>query len=65
MKKNILLLAGIMMIVAACTNKESKTEIVKTVKVASVEHYGETGTLSFPGKVKAASDINLSFRIAG
>ncbi len=54
-----------MMIVAACTNKESKTKNVKTVKVASVEHYGETGTLSFPGKVKAASDINLSFRIAG
>lgn len=65
MKRNILFLAGLMMLAVACTNKESKIEVEKTVKVASVEHYDETSTLSFPGKVKAASDVNLSFRIAG
>jgi RND family efflux transporter MFP subunit len=44
--------------------KEQK-EVIKTVKVDTAVTYGEKMTVSFPGRVKAASEIDLAFRISG
>ncbi|MCS2873858.1 efflux RND transporter periplasmic adaptor subunit [Bacteroides thetaiotaomicron] len=48
-----------------CKNGEAKREIAKTVKVSTAIVHGEEKTTSFPGKVKAASEIDLAFRING
>ena len=44
------------------TEQKQKIDIVKTF---IVEEYGEIPTMTFPGKVRAADDANISFRIAG
>lgn len=46
-----------------CKQKEAEKDTVITVKTVTAS--GDVKTTSFPGKVKAASDINLSFRISG
>ena len=50
----------------ACSSK-SKTDIDRslTVKVDSVISCLKQQSVSYPGKVKASSDINLSFRVSG
>lgn len=53
------------LLLAGCKHVETKKETVKTVKVINAVEYGEVKTTSFPGKVKAASEIDLSFRISG
>lgn len=66
MRKIVLLLCvGFLVTLSACNHKKTETQIIQTVKVATVQYYGEKKTATFPGKVKAASDINLSFRISG
>ena len=40
-------------------------ETIKTVKVTAAVRYGGGKKAYFPGKVRAASEINLSFRISG
>ena len=54
-----------MFIFATCTQKASEEKTVKTVKIDTVRIYGEKSSSTFPGKVKAASDVNLAFRISG
>ena len=65
MKRIFILLAGLMFIVSACSHKKMDEKVVKTVKTDMVRVYGEKSRATFPGKVKAASDIDLSFRIGG
>ena len=65
MKKIIVCLAGLVFVTSACSHKKANEETVQTVKVDTVRVYGEKGSATFPGKVKAASDINLAFRISG
>jgi len=48
-----------------CRQKEAEIDTVKTVKTVIAKICGDEKTASFPGKVKAASDIDLSFRISG
>lgn len=48
-----------------CKQKDTTNRSIQTVKTDTVKLYGEVETTSFPGKVKAASEINLSFRISG
>lgn len=50
---------------AGCKQVKEQKEVIKTVKVDTAVTYGEKKTVSFPGKVKAASEINLAFRISG
>ncbi|MCK9235983.1 MAG: efflux RND transporter periplasmic adaptor subunit [Bacteroidales bacterium] len=67
MKINVLLflcLSGIWML-TGCRHKEIKHGNIPTIKTEAAVIYGEVKTSSFPGKVKAASEINLSFRISG
>jgi len=49
----------------SCGNKQKSTQSVQTVKVFTAVGYGAENSVSFPGKIKAASDVNLSFRIGG
>ncbi|GHT53401.1 RND transporter [Bacteroidia bacterium] len=49
----------------ACSRKKSNEEVLQTVKTDTVQVFGEKPQSVFPGKVKAASEVNLSFRIAG
>ena len=65
MVKFVAWLAGLMFIISACTHKTTEVKGIKTVKVDTVRVYGEKSSSTFPGKVKAASDINLAFRISG
>ena len=65
MKKGLLFFAGLMIIISACSQRKTDEKAVQTVKVDTVRVYGEKSYSSFPGKVKAASDVNLAFRLSG
>ncbi len=65
MKKTIVWLVGLMVIMSACSNKKTDGGTIQIVKVDTVQAYGEKSRTTFPGKVKAASDVNLAFRISG
>jgi RND family efflux transporter MFP subunit len=56
---------GILGMLTACKQDNVTKKSIQTVKVECVKVFGEAETTSFPGKTKAASEINLSFRIAG
>ena len=67
MKTKIVLficLSGLILF-AGCKQKEAEKDTVRTVKTVTAVVSGDVRTASFPGKVKAASDIDLSFRISG
>ncbi|MDL2290098.1 efflux RND transporter periplasmic adaptor subunit [Paludibacteraceae bacterium OttesenSCG-928-F17] len=64
-KVSIMLLAGIITLFAACKSEKNQKTDIKTIKATEALVYGENKTVTFPGKVKASSDINLSFRISG
>jgi len=50
----------------SCTQQKSNDkEIIRTVRTDTVRIYSAVQKSLFPGKVKAASDVSLSFRIAG
>ncbi|NDV67192.1 efflux RND transporter periplasmic adaptor subunit [Bacteroides sp. 224] len=55
------------MLLALLSCKQHKTEKsnIQTVQIDTVRIYGESKSVTFPGKVTAASDINLAFRIGG
>ena len=67
MEKTVALItAGLMFIFSACSHKTpSDGKAVQTVKVDTARVYCEKSASTFPGKVKAASDVNLAFRISG
>ncbi len=58
-------LCGLLLITTGCKQQKEQKEVIKTVKVDTAATYGEKKTVSFPGKVKAASEVNLAFRISG
>jgi RND family efflux transporter MFP subunit len=49
----------------ACSTKTSGEEAVQTVKTDTVALAGELTQLQFPGKVEAAKDIDMAFRVSG
>lgn len=67
MKKLIMLtLSACMLGFSACRtpHKENKEKPL-TVKVDTVRTYGSELSVTFPGKIKAAEDVNLAFRVSG
>lgn len=50
---------------SSCKQNEQEGSRIQTVKVDTVRVYGQSKSVTFPGKVVAASDLNLSFRISG
>lgn len=61
----IMSLCGLLLLSSGCKQQTKPKEVIKTVKVETVTTYGEKKAVSFPGKVKAASEIDLAFRISG
>ncbi len=64
-KKLIAATLLVALIISSCGSKDEHKEIVVNVKTDTVEVYGSGQSASFPGRIKAGDDINLSFRIAG
>jgi RND family efflux transporter MFP subunit len=61
----IVLAAGMALLTSACSHRKTSGQSIRTVKTDTVRVYGESPRVTFPGKVKAASDVNLAFRISG
>lgn len=64
--KFILLVLSMALLFGACrTSKTGRTQGKMVVKADTVkDHQGEL-SIVYPGKIKAASDVNLAFRVAG
>lgn len=58
-------LSGSLLLFTACKSERTQKGTIKTVKTETVKKYGESESVTFPGKVISASDINLAFRISG
>ena len=66
MKGVVLPLLGIVLLLCACGNNKSGQERTRaTVKADTVRDYRGELSVVYPGKVKAASEVKLSFRVAG
>lgn len=66
MKKTMLLIAAAVVFVAAgCTPKQKTSDEAKSVRVDTVAAYSLSQSVTFPGKILAASDMNLAFRVSG
>lgn len=67
MKKiSLFLLLSIVGLMFACTNKKQEPKTTNLlVKYDTVRLYGNTPVVTFPGKVKASSDINMAFKVSG
>lgn len=64
-KKLIAATLLVALIISSCGSKDEHKETVVNVKTNIVKVYGSGQSASFPGRIKAGDDINLSFRIAG
>ena len=64
-KKLIAATLLVALIMSSCGSKDEQIETVVNVKTDTVKVYGSGQSASFPGRIKAGDDINLSFRIAG
>lgn len=58
-------MAGILLILGACRQNRSLKDPVLTVKTDTVRCYQNELYITYPGKVKSASDVDLAFRVAG
>jgi RND family efflux transporter MFP subunit len=66
MKKTMILLGSMaLMMASACSSKSSDKEAIQTVKTDTVTRAGELTVMQFPGKVEAAKDIDMAFRVSG
>lgn len=52
-------------LLVSCSNKPTESIRIQTVKLDTIKAASEQTALQFPGKVKAAKDVNLSFRVSG
>lgn len=66
MKRTYLILTSIaMLLLSSCTQRARDTKDYQTVKIDTVASADKQTFLQFPGKVKAAQDISLAFRVSG
>jgi RND family efflux transporter MFP subunit len=65
MKKIAIIFLGGLLLFAGCKREKAQKETVRTVKVSTATTYGEKQKASFPGKVKASSEISVAFRTSG
>ena len=66
MRRLNFLLAGIFIfLLASCNHRSEKEESKLTVKIDTVVSTEKQDILQFPGRVKAAQDITLAFRVSG
>lgn len=66
MKRNFgIILSGVFLVLCACRHNTPEKEMLPTVKTDTVRCFQNELYITYPGKVKAASDVDLAFRIAG
>jgi len=65
MYKLLILILSILFLFTSCIQQKVQKETIKTVKISAVEQFGDEKKESFPGKVRASSEINVAFRISG
>lgn len=66
MKKRKLLAASLAVLLAAgCTKKEAPEQPLRTVRVMKVDGAAVSGSLTFPGEVRARYESRLGFRLGG
>ncbi len=58
-------LALLLLLAAGCTGRQERGVYLPTVQTGTVESYGESQSLEFPGRVKAAQEVNLAFKVSG
>lgn len=64
--KQIYWIASIALLsLAACSHRTNEPQEHQTVKIDTVTAVGTEISLQYPGKVKAAQDISLAFRVSG
>ena len=60
-----IILGAFMVMSASCSHNSKETRRMQTVKIDTVVSADKQTFLQFPGKVKAAQDISLAFRVSG
>lgn len=66
MSVSVAVLLAAVTVSGCCSGEtESKETVVPNVRTAVAESIGTTRTVSYPGRLQAARDVNLSFRVAG
>ncbi|MCR9011061.1 efflux RND transporter periplasmic adaptor subunit [Gabonibacter chumensis] len=56
---------GALFVVESCRRAAPGLEIPQLVKTAEIQKYEGESSTNYPGKIKAASDVKLAFRVAG
>lgn len=57
--------AGMLPWTVACRQKQEPLEIPQLVKSTLVEEFGGRSSVNYPGKIQAAENVKLAFRVAG
>lgn len=58
-------ISGVLLGVISCRRATPGLEILQLVKTTEVQKYDGESSSTYPGKIKAASDVQLAFRVAG
>ncbi len=56
---------GISVLIGACRKKQNTVEIPQLVKITEVTTQGDRFSVTYPGKIEAASNVKLAFRVPG
>lgn len=52
-------------LLSACSRKKNVDENVQYVKTAQATRMGDAAEMSYPGRTKAAEEVNVAFRVSG
>ncbi|MCC8154357.1 MAG: efflux RND transporter periplasmic adaptor subunit [Tannerellaceae bacterium] len=63
--KQFIFLTALWLVFTGCLSEKQETIPVKSVKTDTVQVYGALPSVTFPGKIIAASDLNIAFRVSG
>lgn len=63
--KFAVILTLLMLFGVSCSQKNDVAEKTVIVKVDTVKSYGQSPVAKFPGRIKAASEADLSFKVSG
>lgn len=59
------LILGVLLVVSCSSKKKNDIDRTLSVKTATVLPYTSQLTVTYPGKIKAQSDVSLAFRVSG